>query len=345
MSHSEKKKNIIINRPLLVLLALTFSSGLFIGKGIGLVGSLYENSTKDFSAGGDNDFRYIRPLSGYGHSGKEQTVRELKPFRYKVKVLIDNAIRSHEASVISVYFRDMISGHRFGINEQERFSSETLLKLPLMLAYLKWAESNPLVLRRKTAFPGDNDPAKHDSTAARKTLETGKSYTVDELIYRMIAYDDNNAYSLLAADLPPGYLDQIFRDIYVNYNPGKSDDPVPFNTYASFYRVLFNASYLNKEMSERALRYLSKSAFRDGMLSGIPPNIDRATKFGERTLSAGTDGNGREMKQLHEFGIIYYPNRPFLMGVMARGDDPRKLANIVRKISELIYDEVDLQAR
>jgi beta-lactamase class A len=344
MSHSEKKKNIIINRPLLVLLALTFSAGLFIGKGAGLVGSLYENGTEGFSAGGDNDFRFIRPLSGYGHSGAERTIRELKPFRYKVKVLIDDAIRTHEASVISVYFRDMISGHRFGIQEQEKFSSETLLKLPLMIAYLKWAESNPLVLRRKTAFPGDSDPAKQLSPAV-KTLEAGKSYTVDELIYRMIAYDDNNAYSLLAANLPPGYLDQIFRDIYVNYNPAKSVDPVPFNAYASFYRVLFNASYLNKEMSERALRYLSKSAFRDGMLSGIPPSIDRATKFGERTISAGTDGDGREMKQLHEFGIIYYPNRPFLMGVMARGDDSRRLANVIRKVTALIYDEVDLQAR
>ncbi len=343
MSHSEKRKNIIINRPLLVLLALTFSAGLFIGKGAGLVGSLYENGTEGFSAGGDNDFRFIRPLSGYGHSGAERTIKELKPFRYKVKILIDDAIRSHEASVISVYFRDMISGHRFGIQEQERFSSETLLKLPLMIAYLKWAESNPLLLRRKTAFPGNSD--RHGSPAAVKTLEVGKSYTVDELIYRMIAYDDNNAYTLLAADLPPGYLDQIFRDIYVNYNPGKSDDAVPFSAYASFYRVLYNASYLSKEMSEKALAFLSKSVFRDGMISGVPPNIDHATKFGERTILIGTDDDKKAIQQLHEFGIIYHPNRPYLMGVMVRGDDHGKLMKVIRDIAALVYEEVDRQSR
>ncbi len=237
----------------------------------------------------------------------------------------------------------MISGHRFGIQEQERFSSETLLKLPLMIAYLKWAESNPLLLRRKTAFPGNSD--RHGSPAAVKTLEVGKSYTVDELIYRMIAYDDNNAYTLLAADLPPGYLDQIFRDIYVNYNPGKSDDAVPFSAYASFYRVLYNASYLSKEMSEKALAFLSKSVFRDGMISGVPPNIDHATKFGERTILIGTDDDKKAIQQLHEFGIIYHPNRPYLMGVMVRGDDHGKLMKVIRDIAALVYEEVDRQSR
>lgn len=345
MSDPGNRKSMTINRPLVILLIVTFSAGLFIGKGAGLVGSLYENSTEGFSAGGDSDFRFIRPLSGYGHSSGERAIRELKPFRYKVKALVEKEVKTGGASVISVYFRDLISGHRFGIREQEKFSSETLLKLPLMIAYFKWAESNSLVLRRKTTYSGNNDPAERQSLTPAKTIEAGKSYTIDELIYRMIAYNDNNAYALLMANLPPGYLDRIFQDIYVNYNPAKSDAPVPFSAYASFYRVLFNASYLNKEMSEKALHYLSKSEFRDGMIAGVPPNIDHATKFGERTLRVETENEEKEMHQLHEFGIIYYPDRPYLMGVMARGDDPEKLANVIRNITVLVYEEMDRQSR
>lgn len=345
MSDPGNRKSMTINRPLLVLLILTFSAGLFIGKGIGVVGNLYEDGTDKFSAEGDGEFRFIRPLPGYGHSNGERAIRELKPFRYKVKALVENEVKTGEASVISVYFRDLISGHRFGIREQEKFSSETLLKLPLMIAYFKWAESNSLVLRRKTTYSGNNDPAKRQSLTPAKTLEVGKSYTINELIYRMIVYNDNNAYVLLLANLPPGYLDRIFQDIYVNYNPARSDAPVPFSAYASFYRVLFNASYLNKEMSEKALHYLSQSVFRDGMLAGVPPNIDHATKFGERTLRVETENDEKELQQMHEFGIIYYPNRPYLMGVMARGDDPAKLANVIRTITALVYEEMDRQSR
>ncbi len=345
MSDPGNRKSMIINRPLLVLLVLTFSAGLFIGKGVGVVGHIYGDGADEFSTDGDGEFRFIRPLPGYGHSGSERAIRELKPFRYKVKALVENEEKTGEASVISVYFRDLISGHRFGIREQETFSSETLLKLPLMIAYFKWAESNSLVLRRKTTYAGNNDPPVRQSLTPSKTLEDGKSYTIDELIYRMIVYNDNNAYALLLANLPPGYLDRIFQDIYVNYNPAKRDAPVPFSAYASFYRVLFNASYLNKEMSEKALHYLSRSVFRDGILSGVPPNIDHAIKFGERTLGIETENDGKEMHQLHEFGIIYYPNRPYLMGVMARGDDPGKLANVIRDITALVYEEMDRQSR
>jgi beta-lactamase class A len=345
MSYSKKKKSMTINRPLLALLALTFAAGLFIGKGVGVVSKIYETGTEEFSAEGDGEFRFIRPLSGYGHSGDERAIRELKPFRYKVKALVENEVKMGEASIISVYFRDLISGHRFGIREQETFSSEILLKLPLMIAYFKWAESNSLILRRKTTYAGNSAPAERQSLTPAKTLEDGKSYTIDELIYRMITYNDNNAYALLLANLPPGYLDRIFQDIYVNYNPAKSDAPVPFSAYASFYRVLFNASYLNKEMSEKALHYLSRSVFRDGMIAGVPPNIDRATKFGERTLRVETENEEKEMHQLHECGIIYYPNRPYLMGVMARGDDPEKLANVIRNITVLVYEEMDRQSR
>jgi beta-lactamase class A len=100
-------------------------------------------------------------------------------------------------------------------------------------------------------------------------------------------------------------------------------------------------------MSEKALRYLSRSAFRDGIVAGIPSNVDCAVKFGERTIpvEAGSDNGEREMKQLHEFGIVYHPNRPYLMGVMARGEDPGKLTHVIREVTTLIYEEVDRQLR
>jgi beta-lactamase class A len=348
MSDSEKKKYITIQRSfLLVLVLAAFSFGAFIGRGTGMLGGIYERGNEELSADTAGEFRFIRPLPVRRPSEKARASRELKPFRYKVDALIERKLTAGEASSVSVFFRDLNSGHRFGIREQEAFSPESLLKLPLMIAYFKWAESNPHVLRRRIPYTGNSDTGDRQSTKPAKPLEKGRSYAIDDLILRMIGYDDIDAHALLMSNLPPGYLDRIFKDIYVNYDPAKKDGAVTFSAYASFFRVLFNASYLSREMSEKALRYLARSAFRDGIVAGIPPNVDCAIKSGERTIpvDAGSDNGEREMKQLHEFGIVYHPNRPYLMGVMARGEDPGKLTHVIREVTTLIYEEVDRQLR
>jgi hypothetical protein len=341
------KKNITIKRSFLVVLLLAaVSFGAFIGRGTGMLGSVYENSSEELSADSGGEFKFIRPMRRLRPRDGARPPRELKPFRYKVDALIQSKLSAGEASMVSVFFRDLKSGHWFGIREQESFSPESLLKLPLMVAYFKWADSDPRVLRRKILYTGSGEEISLQSTKAVKPLEKGRSYTVDDLILRMIAYDDTDAHALLMANLPPGYFDRVFKDIYSNYDPAKKDDAVTFSAYASFFRVLYNASYLSPEMSEKALRYLSRSALRDGIVSGIPSNIDCAVKSGERAMPADA-GRGIEgdMKQLHEFGIIYYPGRPYLMGVMARGEDRGKLTNVIRDVTMLIYEEIDRQSR
>lgn len=341
------KKNITITRSFLVVLLLAaVSFGAFIGRGTGMLSGIYENSSEELSTDSGGEFRFIRPVRGLRSPDSARASRELKPFRYKVDALIQGKLSAGEASTVSVFFRDLKSGHWFGIREQEAFSPESLLKLPLMVAYFKWAESNPRVLRRKILYAGSEDEIGLQRTKASKLFEKGKSYTVDDLILRMIAYDDADAHALLMTNLPPGYLDRVFKDIYANYDPAKKDDAVTFSAYASFFSVLYNASYLSNEMSEKALRYLSRSAFRDGIVAGIPPNVDCAIKSGERAMQADAGGGiEKQIKQLHEFGIIYYPGRPYLIGVMARGEDSGKLTNVIRDVTTMIYEEIDRQSR
>lgn len=342
------KKTITLTRSFLaVLLLATFAFGAFIGRGTGMLGGMYETSSEERTADTGGSFRFIRSSSVHGSPGGTRAFQDLKPFRYKVDALIQRKVSSGDASTVSVFFRDLVGGHRFGIREQEAIAPESLLKLPLMIAYFKWAESDPRVLRRKVTYAGSDDRSEQQSVHAAKPLERGRSYSIDDLILRMIAYNDGDAHALLMANLPPGHLDRVYKDVYANYDPAKKDEVVTLTAYASFFRVLYNASYLNKNMSEKALRYLSRSAFRDGVVAGIPSNVDCAIKFGERTVQAeaGGESGERAVKQLHEFGIIYYPNRPFLIGVMARGEDPGKLANIMREITSLIYEEVDRQLR
>lgn len=344
----EDKKKIMISRPLLLTLVFgAFALGIFLGAGtLGLFTPLQADKGESFVGNREEEFKFIRASQESKKPDGRIASKELKPFRYKVNALIEEKLKKEEATAISFYFRDLVNGNRFGIGENDKFSSKSFLKLPLMMAYFKWAETNPLVLRKTLTYKGTENQAEQKHIKPLTELQPGKHYTVNDLIFRMIAYDDTTAYSLLLASLPEARLDKIFKDLNVEYDPhkDKEEDSLSLSAFAGLYRVLYNASYLNEEMSEKALRYLSKSAFRDGMASGIPQNIEIACKHGERTISVNAGGEEEELYQLHEFGIIYHPNRPFLVGIMARGDDFNKLMKAIRDITRLVYEEVDQQS-
>ncbi len=335
-----------INRPqLLTLLAIAFAIGVFVGSGMGVFTSSPTDREETGLENAEGTFRFIRSSVTVNRSGNKPSTKELKPFRYKVNGLIENKIKSGDVSAVSVYFRDLNNGNWFGIRERDKFSPISLLKVPLMIAYFKWAESSPMVLRKTLTYTGKEQGQGQDQKEQTQELEPGKVYTVNDLIFKMIVHNNDAAYSLLYASLPAGRLEKIFRDLYVEYDPTRQEDSLSLNAFASFFRVLYNASYLSEEMSEKALRYLSKSSFRLGMAGGIPPNIEIARKQGERTITLpSSDGDAQEMEQLHEFGIIYYPNRPFLLGVMVRGADNDKLTKVISDITRLVYEEVDRQS-
>ena len=71
-----------------------------------------------------------------------------------VRALVQEKIDDGDASSVSVYFRDLDNGNWFGIREDEKFSPVIQLKLPILIAYFKWSEDNPLVLRKKILFRG-----------------------------------------------------------------------------------------------------------------------------------------------------------------------------------------------
>jgi beta-lactamase class A len=341
MEDQKKVKNITIGRSLLwVLLAIAFALGVFFGTGLWLFGPGHDDKSAERYQRPLEDFSYIRP-SITDTTPEARKIRELKPFRYKVDALIQKKLENEEASSISIYFRDLNNGNWFGIREDEKFSPEIQLKIPILIAYFKWAETNPLVLRKKIFYRGVGGPFEPRYLKSPKPLEPGKDYTVNELLLRMTAYGDNSAYALLLANLRPAYLHKVAKDLYVNYDPDKKEDSLTLNAYASFFRVLFNASYLNEEMSEKALRYLARSAFRDGMAAGTPPDVAVASKAGERVIESP---EADEVLQLHEFGIIYHPERPFLLGITARGSDFQDLARVIRDITRLVYAEVDSQS-
>lgn len=84
----------------------------------------------------------------------EDTVRsqELQPFKSKVKSLLAEAKKAGKANNISVSFRDLDTGATFNINAKEGYSPASLAKLPVLIAFLKMADKDSLLLQKKIVF-------------------------------------------------------------------------------------------------------------------------------------------------------------------------------------------------
>jgi beta-lactamase class A len=249
----------------------------------------------------------------------------------KVSEIIEENVLINETSV---YFRDLNNGGSFGINENIKFAPASLLKLPIMIAYLKLAETTPDLLEKKLIYVGGQITLNNAKNI--DALVIGKEYSVDDLIFRMISLSDNDAFELLFKNIDPTSIKKIYTELDIIYPDNTNiDDYITAKSYAGLFRILFNSTYLSREMSEKALNYLTKSDFHSGIQAGIPGNIKTALKFGVREI------NQNGYVQLHDCGIVYKPKKPYLLCIMTRGKDYKYLAGIIQKISQIVYTNLN----
>lgn len=331
MVEPKKKKIIRIPRSFLMVMLLTaLSLGVLLDRGFILMSGSHPEERQD---------RYAYP--GDRTSSRQDADKHSLLFRSQLEHLVRQELHSRSISSLSLYFLDFTTGDTFGIGEDVKFPPRSLLKLPLMIAYFKNAESNPEILNSRLSFHGGGLRRTEQKIKSPRPLETGKTYSIGDLIYRMVVFGDDDAFTLLSSRLPEGTLDRLYRELGMDIDPADEEDSMTLEDYASFYRVLYTASYLNRKMSDKALKYLSKATFRNGIVAGVPPNIPVASRFGEVHLPASGIDQRSASIQLHEIGIVYYPGRPYLLGVITRGSDFTAQSRVLRDISRFIYREIE----
>lgn len=316
----------------IILFILIFTAGFSVGYFTPDVSEKVLSSEQEERLGG---YKYINPLLEC--DTPQEINREIKPFKTKLTDFIEHEKSTYGISQSAVYFRDLNNGPWIGINEKTDFSPASMLKVPLLISVLKLAESNPEILQKEIEIKDLSGEASQIIKPS-EILEIGKSYSIDKLIYNMIVYSDNNANNEVFKFIGQEESDRVFNDF--NLLPPILEKPENFmnvKEYASFFRILYNSSYLNKAMSEKALELLAKAEFREGLVAGVPGNITVSHKFGERIIEETGE------KQLHDCGIIYYPNHPYLLCIMNRGQDYGQMQTFIKLISELAYSEVEKQ--
>ena len=279
------------------------------------------------------NYQFINPLLECDSSSISQD-KNLSSLKKNLEFIINQDIGNGKITFASIYYRDLNNGPWFGINEKEYFSPASLIKVPVLIAYLKEAENDPSILDKKIVNNKSFDYSQQN-IKPESILEFNKEYTVDDLLNRMIIYSDNAAYELLIENIDSSKIFAVYKDLDVDISRAE-DDPngniITVKDYSSFFRILFNASYLSQKMSEKALTILSQTQYSKGLVAGLPTDVKISHKFGERQYLPSKE------KQLHDCGIVYLAKKPYLICVMSRSTDFDKAASFIQEVSKTVYD-------
>jgi len=285
-------------------------------------------------------YTYINPKLG---CGVKQILNKANPIdlKNKLKTFIAQEKDAGRTDEVAVYYRDLLDGPILGIDENKEFIPASLLKLPLAMTFYRLVEEEqPNIMTKKLRYIDDLKEKEElvQFFKPTKIAQPGISYTIQELIYYTIVYSDNMAYNVLVSALKSIMPDrnlvlETYRDLGLTSSTSIVQADISARLYATIFRILYNASYLTVEHSENILSMLAESAFNEGIAAGVPKDIKVANQFGERFVG--------QKKQLHDCGIIYYPDNAYLLCVMTYGDDFPELVNVISQISTMVYEDVD----
>ena len=279
-------------------------------------------------------YKYVSPLLEC--TGSNVLNYNHNNIKIKLEDLAKEKIREKQAQNISIYFRDLNNGPWLSINGEEKFSPASLLKVPLMIAYFKLAENNPSLLNKKIKVTEEYKNTITQNIPPAQILEVNKEYSVEDLIERMIKYSDNLAANVLLTNIDEEELEKIYHDLGVEIPKiGQEENFMSIIDYSTFFRILYNSSYLNTSMSEKALSIMANSDFTMGIKRKLPAGTVVSHKFGERVF------NGQN--QLHDCGIVYLGKKNYLICIMTRGNDFTLMEDTIADLSRLVFDHVLLQ--
>lgn len=251
----------------------------------------------------------------------------IEPARQEMKRVV--ADREKTGNRMGVYFEFLNTGANVSINQDERFYPASLSKMPTVFAVMKkiekgeWKLANELVL-----FTEDQDD--HFGELYKKT--PGTRFTIEKLLRETLINSDNTAHKILVRNLKSEDYTDIFEALGVEELFDKNYD-ITAKEYSRIFRALFTSTYLNRENSQKILAWLSETNFNEFLGAGVPSEVVFSHKIGEAYQQAA----------FLDSGIVYVPQRPYLITVMVQikdGNGIKEAQEIMKELSKIAYTYV-----
>jgi len=315
-------------------LVIVFLGGIMIGRELGAsYRTLGVESVRENSA----EYEFVQPLL-YVKVPEETSTSEYAHLKGAITSFASKAEGDKRAEKVSIYVRNLNTSQWVGANTDEKYAPSSMLKVATLIAVLKDVEQKPNLLQSKfTLLPPKKPIANTEGTyPPENPITPGNTYTIQEMMEHMIMDSDNLANRALSNFLGDEKLQEVYDDLQLPWVGAVSFPGYTTQEYSRLSRTLYNATYLSVHESERALDMLSKTNFTQGIVAGVPEGTKVSHKFGVY-YSEERSGTKRE---LHDCGIVYYPEHPYFVCIMTRGNDYQVLEGVIKDASALVWDEI-----
>lgn len=265
------------------------------------------------------------PLIDYSRNFIPQSdfLVNLQPLRERLGALYEEYGKLN----ISLYIEFVNTGANISYNPDARYYPASLIKLPVAIAAVKkiedgeWNWDSELVL-----FQGDVEERFGD--LHKEPL--GTRFSIEKLLEEMLINSDNTAHLILLRNVGAGEITNYLTNTGLE-DLFDSNSNITAKEYTRIFRSLYTSSYLKRESSQKLLQLLSQVEDDKFLDRGLPDNVTFAHKFGE---------NVKEYIYA-DSGIVYLPNRPYIITVLYKGDGTEtkdKINTVFENISKTTYD-------
>ena len=231
---------------------------------------------------------------------------------------------------ISIYYEQINSGSNISINKDVHLFPASLSKLVQSIIIAKKVEEGNLAWNQKLKILSDDISSL--SGTLYKRVQADSMISVEELLQELLVNSDNTAQDVFRRYLNVNdYLNfQVETGLEDLYN---EKGYISAKEYTRLLRVLYTSSYLEPENSQKILEYMFRATFKDYLSQGIPSDIKFAHKYGENV----------EQNIFADSGIVYVPDRPYMLTVIFKGEDSsletrEKVVKLMKEISEHAYE-------
>lgn len=252
----------------------------------------------------------------------------LDPMTQSLENKMRQVIQDKLIQTASIQFTDLDTGFKFNINGRGLYNPASLMKVPLLIAWLKRLEEDLVIWDQTFVYRGEHPG--DDSL-----LKFGETYELKYLFEIMIVDSDNGAAMLLLDKIPKDYLIGIQEDMSIFMTDPSMEGSYSVIDFSTIFQCLYNGTYLDENNSRYALKLMSQCHYEHGIRSAVPPEIQVSHKFGIRRAKAPAN-----LHQLHHAAIIYHPMKTYMLIIMTRGKDIGQLEKTTRDLTSIVHEQV-----
>lgn len=232
------------------------------------------------------------------------------------------------AGKYGLYLIDMESGKHLGINEDEVFHAASTVKVPINLYLVHKFVSGEINPSEYLTYQAAHYEG---GTGYLHTHSLGTRYQVGRLSRDSIVYSDNVATNILLSKLGRIPVKDFMRSLGAEAVDDNRNITSPKDMAIVMEALVLFADQYPAE-GGLLLAYMRRSAFRDGIPSGVPPPVPVANKIGFWPKT-GT---------YNDVAYVEHPQRPYVLAMYSEGTPGGEAAyQNIRRLTSIVHSFQD----